>query len=340
MKVVELFEAISITDFIKNNNISKEILAEVVAKVKESAEYKKAIKDGYKDVSSKVQIGRATFAFEFIGDEYHSQIKEYKSTFEFIVWPSGIVRFKRKTSNLWADQRTSGKSVNVQNMIENLVYNVTSGLDIMFGKIQKLEKEFNKAKGDVAALGFENPPGVTINSGTALTKVFKVAKDPKFKYDFKRASTSFSSLNFKMETGTSSIPDNFINWKSDVDGIYIESNTPWIGSLDNLPKTKRVNFGHATKVDPIEYLDKLHAYELTFNIGSMEEFKTDMKISLPKAIKRGIIVRFYVAGKDNNLGFVNDFYAQLEKDSTKNASEKMLELQQWLIDNDMDNLAK
>ena len=111
MKVVELFEAaaISIADFIKNNNIPKDVLAEVVAKVKESVEYKKAIKDGYKDVSSKIQIGRSTFAFEKIGDEYHSQLKEYKSTFEFIVWPSGVVRFKRKDSSIWADQRSGSK---------------------------------------------------------------------------------------------------------------------------------------------------------------------------------------------------------------------------------------
>ena len=340
MKISELFEAISIADFVKNNNIPKDVLAAVVAKVKESAEYKKAIKDGYKDVSSKVHTGRATFAFEFIGDEYSHIKKEIKSTFQFIVWPSGVVRFKRDTAGIWADQRTGGKSVNQQNMLENLVYNVTSGIEVMFEKVQKLDKEFNKAKSEDKSLGFENPPGVTISSGTKMTSMFKVSKDPKFKYDFKRASASFSSLNFEMETGTSSIPDNFINWKSDVDGIYIDSNTPWIGSLDNLPKTKRVSFSHATKIDPVAYLEKLHAHELSFHIKTMEEFKSNMKISLPKAIKHSIEVRFYIGGGSNNLGFVNDYYANLEKDKTKNASEKMLELQQWLIDNDLDNLAK
>ena len=336
MKVSELFEASnlyhngkfvygSIADWLKDNNISQQEINDVVTQVKKSPEYKKLISLGLKEKSGATQLRRATFGFVHttLGVNYATG-EEYSNDLLYTAWPTGQLRVApargRGQTRLKSDPPKNFGENGMSN-VEVMVSNLLAGFTRIASLVAKKEKFLVKTKELKEKSEWVPPKGIDIRFSKPEYRIIS-KKNDKFK---------FTGVDCAIEitfTDVNRFPDDYITWVNTSPYLSLSKSTGQI-SFDNLPDATHVNIN----LEEVDTNKLLKAFPSLTKLGIR---RTGTVVNLVKIVKKDIMVDFYDVG----LKQLDNFYYDLIKNKKIDNFDKALRLQEWLIDNNLEQYAK
>ena len=339
MRVFEILnEGLSIADYLKFNDISKADCVNAVQRVRASQEYKALVKDGYTDISTNAQVSKATFAFEKEIEEYNPTIKQnQKVLLDFTIQSHRMVRFKRRRAGIWSD--LSSVSSNVKgDKVQTMVDNILSGFKTMVEKVTKLEDTSSKAKDKDDDLNFQQPKGYDISFSSKQSVVLRKSKDANYKFEY-IGNKKWNSVSVKVRNGNIAFPPNLIKWKAAPSSLNIIFDSivkkPDLTNLPSGCNLSMTNIGSLT-IEQIKELKPNISISIYCNLIRI----TDVDINFLKFLKAGYLIRVLTLHDRDLSVALNDKYERLFNDKTSSIIDKMMEFQEWLIDNNLENLAK
>ncbi len=348
MKCYEIFEAMyqhgttgkvfgSISDWLKENNVSEEQIKKAVANAKKSDSFKYLESFYY---VGKVQEGRGTMAFKVTFPLPGNK----RQTRQYLVWPNGKIRSAEEDGSKQTVLKSDFTANDITGLTgDDVVNTMTTNLVSGLKKIERIIKDkhakkdkYEATKNDVT---FEQLDGIYIDfnhekwNAVTISSFLRYSNDSKFKYEFYKPWKKGMSITFNTAF---EFPANFIKWTKGPDTLILQSSKE-IKNFSNLPGSVK----YLTLHIPNKKIDA-NALMKVFTSLSNITLPNDATINLTKLIKKDISFHFDIYSKITpELKKLSEGYSSfLRNYENKSPLERSLALQEWLIENNFEEFAE
>jgi hypothetical protein len=291
-------------------------------------------------ISGKTQLDRSTFSFKVPTWQFTVTDKIKDHTLVYTAWPTGQLRVQQPvkrgagsgSNGSGGQSRLNTKEpVQISDKVsaeDAIVKNVVYGLSRILEILQKRQKQKTSVNDRLEDTQWVSPEGVDVKFFG--NSAFTIRKNKQGKFE----NIKDNHLTFTFTT-KKEFPANYIDWKVHPLTIEIDANGMDI-SFANLPTPKNSmtmrNFKKVDVNDLIKNFGKLDGVEIKF----YGEHLNELQVNLVKLMKFGITA----ATSEKGMTFVNQKMKVLLSDDSLTTTDKMLEFQQWLIDNNLERFAK
>lgn len=348
MKCFEIFEGIyqhtttgkvfgSISQWLKDNNVSVEQIDQAVALAKKSDSFK-YLESFYRP--GKVQKNRGTIVFKVTFPLPGNK----KQTRQYLVWPNGKIRTAEHDGMKQTVLKSDFDIIDIVNLkgddvVKAMATNLINGIK----KIERIVKDkhirndkFETHKNDVI---FEQPDGIFINfnneqwNAVTLSSILQYSKDSSFKYEFYKPWNKTIQITFNSEF---EFPGNLIKWTKGPNNLILQSDKE-IKNFSNLPSSVEYLF---LKI-PNKKIDAGEILKAFPKLSSLQ-IENEATINLVKLAKKEVAVNFanYFKMPPKQKELTTIYFKYMRDTDNKSPLERSLALQEWLIENNFEEFAE